>query len=793
MNKPFFSKEFISGLKTYGAMAGIFLLLVVVVKVVEFFLLKVDEPHAGQLLLNAVVYNVVVASWAVLALGVLFMLLRLIGARVAKVTVALIFAILLLAEVGLTVYCLHNGFLLGGELLLRPLSESLLAIRGAMGVVLPIVLTLLLLGGVTALMLWRGSHPSVLAWGALPVAVVMTLLSLFFDLSHLTFYNYENYIINKTAFFIDNSIQSLRSERSASAEGMTCPYDEALLKELLASHPQWGTPDDLHYPLERKTVADTFLSPYFNSSETKPNIVLVLVESLGDEFMGYGIMPFVDSLAATGLYWRNCLSSTPRSYGAIPALTGSVGGPRSFQFGAMPDHNSLLSLLKKEGYNTRSYYGGDYTFDCIYDYLVAQQIDYLSPFYEEKEQYGQLHWWGAGDDYLFRRTLEELPTPDNGQPFFGLITTLSMHDDLDLADDKQEAAYVRRAQKVSSPKAGPSLSASYPSCIFTDDCLRDFFHQISRRSDFANTIFIITGDHASGRQKGDKLSSHHVPLIIWSPLVREHAEFDHMVTHNDLAPALYGLLIDRYGVAPHPTVHWVGDGLGPTPKTLLVLNYTHFFNEIVHHNMFYEASANKLYTIDKDLVLKPSDDKQGQSTCRRQMEMMGYLYEYTYFANRLTAHPVSQFEYTTIFKRQENDIECVAPHEPPSVTRFVNVPILRTMELKNTAGYSRVRVTIEADVIVHDSLQMMQYPEIRFFKYGDDELMEPERLARFLMGIDLPNPGSGHLLVSKEFPLSATKPNKVYVELESPYADEYHVPDSRITLLGTVVTIEYGR
>lgn len=793
MNKPFFSRSFVADTKAYGAVAGIFLLLVLLLKVTEFFLLRVDEPNGTRLLLNACVYNVVVASWAVLALGVLFLLLRLIGPRVAKVVVALLLSLLLLAEVGLTAYCLHNGFLLGGELLLRPLSESLMAIRGAMGVVLPVLLALLVVGGAFGLMLWRGSRPTNMAWAALPVAVVMTLLSIVFDLSHLILNGHENYIVNKTAFFVENCAQSLQAERNAAANVQDYPYDEALLKALLETHPEWGTPEDLHYPLERATVADTFLSPYFSPAEGQPNVVLVLVESLGDEFMGYGIMPFVDSLAATGLYWRNCLSTTPRSYGAIPALTGSVGGPRSFQFGSMPNHNSIFSLLKKSGYYTCSFFGGDYTFDCIYDYLMAQHVDQLSSFYQEKEQYGQTHWWGAGDDYLFRRTMEELPLANPQRPFMGLVTTLSMHDELDLTDDKLEAAYVQRAQKVSSPKAGPSLSALYPSCIFTDDCLRQFFHKFSQRSDFANTIFIVTGDHATGRQRGDKLSFHHVPLIIWSPLVKEHAVFDHLVTHNDLAPALYGLLVDRYGVSPHPTVHWLGSGLGPTPKTMLVLNYTHVLDEMVYHNLFYEATTHTVYTIGKDLALTPCSDKEKETVCQRQLEGMSYLYEYTYFANRLTAHPVNDLKYTLIYKRLLNDIECVAPHDPPSVAGMVNIPILRQMELKNTAGYTTARVTVEADVTVHDSMKMDQYPEIRFFVYGDEELMEATRLPRFVTGVDLPNPGNGHLLLSKEFALSASKPNKIYVELQTPYADEDHVPDASITLSGTVVTIEYGK
>ena len=86
---------------------------------------------------------------------------------------------------------------------------------------------------------------------------------------------------------------------------------------------------DEKFPMEFIDNTKDNLSQYFNESEAKPNIVLLIVESLGNEWMGTNnmmaepIMPFLDSLSKESLYWRNCMSTTLRSFGAVPSLTGS--------------------------------------------------------------------------------------------------------------------------------------------------------------------------------------------------------------------------------------------------------------------------------------------------------------------------------------------------------------------------------------------------------------------------------------------------------------------------------------
>ena len=784
-------ERFKQSLTRYLAIVGVYLLGLIVLKVVELLALA-EGPLEARIWVSALVYNLIVASWEALAIGILYFLIRLLSERAAMITAAILYALLLLSETGLTLYVAHNGFLLGCELAVRPFNETLMAIKGAMGVVLPLVMVVVLTGGISLIALWRAKRPSRAVWATAVVVGILIVLSLVFKMSHLVVNNYRQYILNKTLYLVDDCRVYFHQSRHNPANSEQIEYNEQYISELIYTHPEWGTPIDPHYPLERATPVDTFLTPYFQTGKVTPNIVIIIVESLGAEMMGSGAMPFVDSLAATGLYWRNCLSTTMRSYGAVPAITGSVGGPRSFQFGMMPDHNSLFSLLKSSGYNTRAYYAGDFHFDCIYEYLSAQHLDYLSPMYEEfvsSPSFGTANWWGYDDDTLFARTLKDLKGYSclpHQAPHLSLITTLSMHEELRLPDKALQEDYQRRASRLK--QTGDKLAALFPACLFTDDCLRRFINDCRKLPGYENTLFVITGDHASGRQKGDHLSSHRVPLILWSPLIKRPATFTHLVTHNDIAPALYSLLTSHFGLKPHPSVHWLGDGLGPTPKTLVVVNYIHMIQNIIYHNYYYQPANNFLseefYTFGSDLTLHPCNDTEALDSCRRQMELLRYLYSYTYLSNHLTAHPADTSRYTTAtIYLSDTDITSVTPDNQSAYTEHTVFP---STQLHAKQGYNTARVSLEADATIVGDPTIEQYHMLTFYISGDNTQQYDEPLYR--------NYTNGkHVSITKAFPLASGNAIALKITLHPPYGQADWLPGSSVTLSNIKITIEYGK
>ena len=58
-----------------------------------------------------------------------------------------------------------------------------------------------------------------------------------------------------------------------------------------------------------------------------------------------------------------------------------------------------------------------------------------------------------------------------------------------------------------------------------------------------------------------KIDRYHVPLIIYSPLLKQPAQFESISTHFDVTPSVVSLLKNRYHIETPSLVSWLGSGL----------------------------------------------------------------------------------------------------------------------------------------------------------------------------------------------------------------------------------------
>jgi hypothetical protein len=114
------------------------------------------------------------------------------------------------------------------------------------------------------------------------------------------------------------------------------------------------------YPLLHSNTETDVLGSFFNLQKTLPNIVILVVEGLSRDFSGDhayagSFTPFLDSLSHKGLTWDNFLSTAPGTFAAHPAIEASLPyGKRGFSvMNVMPDHLSLIKILKSNGYHTK--------------------------------------------------------------------------------------------------------------------------------------------------------------------------------------------------------------------------------------------------------------------------------------------------------------------------------------------------------------------------------------------------------------------------------------------------------
>ncbi|OYY22433.1 MAG: hypothetical protein B7Y69_06675, partial [Sphingobacteriia bacterium 35-40-8] len=327
------------------------------------------------------------------------------------------------------------------------------------------------------------------------------------------------------------------------------------------------------------------LSPFFNKGKNPPNIVLIMVEGLGRAFTNQGaymgnFTPFLDSLSKQSLYWPNFLSEGGRTFAVLPSVLGSLPfGQNGFnEMGtAMPEHVSLSSVLVRNGYQTAFYYGGDAHFDFMDDYLRKTGIRKIQDSksfgvgYQKMPSSSSGFSWGYGDRELFRKYFADL-TKQNAGPYVNVLLTLSTHSPFLVNDqqkwvDKFEERMITLDISDNSKKSLRQYKQQLASVLFLDDALQYFFKEYSKRPEFANTVFLVTGDHRLPEiPMTTKLDRYHVPLIIYSPMLKRSAEMKSISTHFDITPSILQWLKHSYQLTIPSTATWMGAGLDTTKE-----------------------------------------------------------------------------------------------------------------------------------------------------------------------------------------------------------------------------------
>ncbi len=336
-------------------------------------------------------------------------------------------------------------------------------------------------------------------------------------------------------------------------------------------------PLDPDYPFLRQEQTPDTLGPYFSptSDGRPPNVVLIIVEGLGRSFSGPraalgSFTPFLDELAARSLYFDNFLANQGRTFGVLPTLIGSA--PFADQgFTAlgkrMPAHPGLFNVLGQQGYHTAFYNGTDTDFDDERGYMRLQQVQTLVDMknFGPGYQRNPFSAWGYPDKELVSRVLAD---SDRLQPPFLLaMQTISMHTSYEFpGQDAYRKRFEQRLQQLQVPQArqaGYRTHADiYSTILYTDDQLRRYFESVEKASWYADTIFIVTGDHRLPEIPMDAhIDRYHVPLIVFSPLLKQPRRVRAVSSQLDVTPSLMALLSNTYGLQRPGHTAWLGTGL----------------------------------------------------------------------------------------------------------------------------------------------------------------------------------------------------------------------------------------
>lgn len=454
--------------------------------------------------------------------------------------------------------------------------------------------------------------------------------------------------VNKLHLFVSSCFTRLtvNNEYNASNESVVKAfkrYKQGSEKLFMASK----------YPFWHIDKYQDVLGPFFNKPTAKPNIVFIVVESLGSDVCGpnarfKGVSPYLDSLINHSLYWPNTLATSQRTFGVLPGLLGSLPfGKEGFLKlrETMPRHESIMTRLKENGYRLTFNYGGYPEFQDMDAFIKRNRFDrllpnpFLNPKETPKEEFNQ---WGFHDSVLFTKAISAMTEQYWNSPRMDFYLTLSTHDPFDFYGNE---AYRNKIESLLPKFTGEeknilAMGKGYFSAVsYTDQCIKKLIEMYSKKPGFENTIFVITGDHSSDYSAAKSfLNKYHVPLIIYSPLLKRGQEFKAVNSHWDIVPSLLAYLRDNGGIISSDESAFLGDGLDVNKEFRNIHEIPFMLNnrsvdEYLSKDLF--VMDNSLFTLNADLTLTPKENKEELAYLIDGRESFKLLSQYVCNENKL--------------------------------------------------------------------------------------------------------------------------------------------------------------
>lgn len=305
------------------------------------------------------------------------------------------------------------------------------------------------------------------------------------------------------------------------------------------------------------TDTDTLLTT------TRPNVVIVLMESAGDVFSK--AMPNLQRLKEEGIDFTNCYGNTWRTdRGTVCTYSGYPSFPTSSVM-KMPQKTnhlpSIASALQQEGYKTSYLYGGDINFTNMRSYLIAtgwEQLTWKADYSGEEQRTAE---WGVRDDITFNTLYNQIlainAETDTTQRFLFGFSTLSSHEPWDVPMQQ--------------------LKEEIPNAFYyLDHCIGEFIDKLKQSPQWKNLLVIFLPDHSIdyGGMTEAMQQRNKIPMVWVGGAVKGPRKVTKYCNQTDLAATLLAQM-----QLPHQQFRWSRDVLSSSYSyPFIVHNYNNGFS-----------------------------------------------------------------------------------------------------------------------------------------------------------------------------------------------------------------------
>ena len=386
-------------------------------------------------------------------------------------------------------------------------------------------------------------------------------------------------------------------------------------------------------PITKTTSSDSI-----NTTVRSKNVVILIVESLGREYIGSlnrslsggnyaGYTPHLDSLISKSCVFRYSFSNGRKSIDGMPSILCGIPmfvEPFVLTPSSMNDYTSIAGVLGHEGYQTAFFHGaprGSMGFQAFANKVGFADYYGLEDYVADSRFGGKSDFdgnWGISDEPFLQFYCQKMN--EMREPFMTAVFTLSSHHPFELPEAYSS---VYREEELPIHK-----------CIrYTDMAIGKFFAAASRQSWYKNTIFVITADHTNQTAHPyyqSDIGLFSVPIIVFDPSGEISAgERDIIAQQIDITPTLLGYL----GVKK-PFFCYGIDLFATKSSDAYAVNYTNGVYQYVKGNYILQFDGEKtkaVYSISDSLMRQ--DVYNSMPIVQRESmenELKALIYEYMY-------------------------------------------------------------------------------------------------------------------------------------------------------------------
>ena len=286
---------------------------------------------------------------------------------------------------------------------------------------------------------------------------------------------------------------------------------------------------DPHYFSDPDDVDDLFSPEHYPTDSvafTPRNVVVIIVESLGREYVGElntegqcgadyrGYTPFIDMLCRHSFTTDLSFSNGRKSIDGMPSILSSIPmfvEPFFLTPASLNEVGGLARSLGHKGYETAFFHGaenGSMGFMAFSQatgfahYLGRTEYDADPDFGGEQDFDGTWAIWDEPFLQFYAKKMSEMK-----EPFMTAVFTASSHHPFVIPEQYRDTF----------PKEGIPMHK----CIrYLDHSLRRFFERCAQEPWYQNTLFVITGDHTNQTVEPyyqTDLGYFSVPFILFDP------------------------------------------------------------------------------------------------------------------------------------------------------------------------------------------------------------------------------------------------------------------------------------